>query len=300
MLKVIAADYNDSGIFEEMRIYRSTTPFTAETLPLDPKIVLTQEITYDEGELPTNERFYYMVETVTTKGSRFSKLHSLILWTNNGYSVTGRECDHLIAGDADLGYFGTCPLDGLPDIYTLFDDYPDIKDQVVFAERPYDYSKYVIDGRVMYFPHSRQVTQISARNLYTLGLMFKDDSEFDALSPQMKTYFQGSGPVVPQGKTVNALGYQYRVRCVKADDLEGAGRAMFNGWKTGNPGYLWANTPLIGGGWNLDSGWMNNVTGSTAYLLNWSNGLTNSYSQPNPDTLSRACLVFEYVGLVEP
>lgn len=301
MLKVTAADFNDSGIFQEMRIYNSTTPFTPETLPDNPKIVTVQEIVYEEGELPNNVRFYYMVETVTTTGSRFSKLHSMILWADNGYSVQGKECDHLIAGDADLGYFGTCPLDGLPDIYTLFDAFPDIKAQVEFAVRPYDYSKYVIDGRVIYFPHSRQVSQITIRNLYTMGLVFKNDAEFEALTPNAKAFYQGTGPVVPQGKTMQALGYEYRVRLVKNDDLEGAGRAMFNGWKTGAPGYLWANTALEPGPWGQISAWMNRpTTGSQTYLLDWASGYTNSYSQSNPDAVNRACLVFEYVGKVTP
>lgn len=176
------------------RVWRSTEPFTKETLPLEPLMTLGVGVeTFSDPDAPRGSHYYYMLEVYKGRDSEFSDLfEGVALGTNLGPGPTV-----LKAGVPGHGFFGELPVADFITGDALATKIGLTTGTALNPTAPW--LKFSLDGKVLYVSRSSLRHSVSWDSLHALGCVFGT-------------------------KTVDIAGETYKVRLLKgitADTLVG-------------------------------------------------------------------------------
>lgn len=159
---------NPNTIFNEIRLYRTAVPVDYTNIPETPLVTLTTETTYLDTTAKQETYYYYTVAVIKDGEVVLAPSQLAYQLVDAGPGPT-----ELVCGDMKRGYFGIVAaalLFTTLEIATLLG-----LAAIGGAGGEGNWCKYILDGRIIYYPQADIRRTVSWNQIYSLGLVFGID-----------------------------------------------------------------------------------------------------------------------------
>lgn len=159
---------NPNTIFNEIRLYRTAVPVDYTNIPETPLVTLTTETTYLDTTAKQETYYYYTVAVIKDGEVVLAPSQLAYQLVDAGPGPT-----ELVCGDMKRGYFG---IVGASLLFTTLELVTLLgMSGVGIAGTEAHWCKYILDGRIIYYPQADIRRTIGWNQIYALGLTFGID-----------------------------------------------------------------------------------------------------------------------------
>jgi hypothetical protein len=191
---------NPNTTFDEVRIYRSLTPFNFSALPVPIATGLTGN-TFDDITAERNVTYYYLLSVIKGTDELLSPVKIL---ANMPYTGPGPQ--RLLRGDWKRGYFGELPNTELFTASELL-SLAGLSGNVSTNGNATPWHKFVFDGKIIFMPASTLANNVAWNTLYNAGCVFGTDDTGPS---------QAATTPVLQNRRVSRDGHVFKLRLPRA------------------------------------------------------------------------------------